>query len=136
MPPKDMKMIVLGCNQCMYAASDLAGTMKLQYDVSARIIRMPCTARLDINFILKALQEGADGMLVVGCHPGDCAFKTGNLGAERRVRFARKLIAQLGMNEDRVKMVFVSAAEGDKFAEEINKFAEEIRTIGPNPIRL
>ncbi|MHA2230110.1 MAG: hydrogenase iron-sulfur subunit [Candidatus Thorarchaeota archaeon] len=136
MPPKDMRLIVLGCMQCMYAASDLAGTMKLQYDVSSRIIRMPCTARLDINFILKALQEGADGVLVVGCHPGDCAYKTGNLGAERRVRFARKLVGQMGMNEDRVKMVFVSAAEGDKFAAEINKFADEIRAIGPNPIRL
>lgn len=136
MPPKDMKLITLGCNQCMYAAADLAGTMKLQYDVTSRIIRMPCTARLDINFILKALQEGADGVLIVGCHPGDCAYKTGNLGAERRVRFAKKLIAQLGLDEGRVKMVFVSAAEGDKFAEEINKFAEEIREIGPNPIRL
>jgi F420-non-reducing hydrogenase iron-sulfur subunit len=110
--------------------------MKLQYDLSARIIRMPCTARLDINFMLKALQEGADGVLIVGCHPGDCAYKTGNLGAERRVRFTRKLIAQLGLDENRVKMVFVSAAEGDKFAAEVNKFAEEIRAIGPNPIRL
>jgi len=122
--------------QCCYAAADLAGTMKLQYDVTSRLIRMPCTARLDINFILKALQEGADGVLIVGCHPGDCAFKTGNLGAERRVRFARKLIGQLGMNEGRVKMVFVSAAEGDLFAREINTFADEIRAIGPNPIRL
>ena len=122
--------------QCMYAASDLAGTMKLQYDASSRIIRMPCTARLDINFLLKALQEGADGVLVVGCHPGDCAFKTGNLGAERRVRFTKKLIEQLGLDERRVKMVFVSAAEGDKFAAEVNKFAEEIRAIGPNPLRL
>ena len=136
MPPKDMNIVIFGCMQCMYAAADLAGTMKLQYDASARIIRMPCTARLDINFILKALQEGADGVLVVGCHPGDCAYKTGNLGAERRVRFARKLVGQLGMNEDRVKMVFVSAAEGDKFAAEVNKFADEIRKIGPNPIRL
>ena len=110
--------------------------MKLQYDASARIIRMPCTARLDINFILKALQEGADGVLIVGCHPGDCAYKTGNLGAERRVRFAKKLVGQLGLNEGRVKMVFVSAAEGDLFAAEINKFANEIRKIGPNPIRL
>lgn len=97
---------------------------------------MPCTARLDINFLLKALQEGADGVLVVGCHPGDCAYKTGNLGAERRVRFTQKLIKQLGLDEGRVKMVFVSAAEGDKFAAEVNKFAEEIRKIGPNPIRL
>ncbi|MHA1936361.1 MAG: hydrogenase iron-sulfur subunit [Candidatus Thorarchaeota archaeon] len=136
MPPKDMNIIIFGCMQCMYAASDLAGTMKLQYDITSRIIRMPCTARLDINFILKALQEGADGVLVIGCHPGDCAYKTGNLGAERRVRFARKLVGQLGLNEDRVKMVFVSAAEGDKFASEINKFADEIREIGPNPIRL
>jgi F420-non-reducing hydrogenase iron-sulfur subunit len=120
----------------MYAAADLAGTMKLQYDISARIIRMPCTARLDINFMLKALQEGADGVLIVGCHPGDCAYKTGNLGAERRVRFTKKLIAQLGLDERRVKIVFVSAAEGDKFAAEVNKFAEEIRAIGPNPIRL
>ncbi|NHJ14203.1 MAG: hydrogenase iron-sulfur subunit [Candidatus Thorarchaeota archaeon] len=122
--------------QCMYAAADLAGTMKVQYGVSSRLIRMPCTARLDINFILKALQEVADGVLVVGCHPGDCAYKTGNLGAERRVRFARKLVGQLGLSEDRVKMVFVSAAEGDLFAKENNDFAEEIRKIGPNPIRL
>ncbi|RDE11816.1 MAG: F420-nonreducing hydrogenase [Candidatus Thorarchaeota archaeon] len=131
-----MNIIIFGCQQCMYAASDLAGTMKLQYDASSRIIRMPCTARLDINFLLKALQEGADGVLVVGCHPGDCAFKTGNLGAERRVRFTKKLIEQLGLDERRVKMVFVSAAEGDKFAAEVNKFAEEIRAIGPNPLRL
>ncbi|MEM2142230.1 MAG: hydrogenase iron-sulfur subunit [Candidatus Thorarchaeota archaeon] len=131
-----MNIIVFGCMQCMYAAADLAGTMKYQYDVSSRIIRMPCTARLDISFILKALQEGADGVLVIGCHPGDCAYKTGNLGAERRVRFARRLISQLGINENRVKMVFVSAAEGDKLAHEINVFAEEIRRIGPNPLRL
>ncbi|MDH4214916.1 MAG: hydrogenase iron-sulfur subunit [Candidatus Thorarchaeota archaeon] len=131
-----MNIVIFGCMQCMYAASDLAGTMKLQYDATSRIIRMPCTARLDINFLLKALQEGADGVLVVGCHPGDCAFKTGNLGAERRVRFTKKLIEQLGLDERRVKMVFVSAAEGDKFAAEINKFAEEIRAIGPNPIRM
>ncbi len=136
MPPKDMNIIVMGCMQCCYAAADLAGTMKLQYDVSARIIRMPCTARLDLNFILKALQEGADGVLIVGCHPGDCAYKTGNLGAERRVRFARKLVGQLGMNEERVKMVFVSAAEGEQFAKHINDFAKKIREIGPNPIRL
>lgn len=136
MPPKDSNIIVIGCNQCMYAASDLAGTMKLQYDISSRIIRMPCTARLDINFILKALQEGADGVLVVGCHPGDCAYKTGNLGAERRVRFTKKLVESLGIDERRVKMVFVSAAEGDKFAQEINIFADEIREVGPNPIRL
>jgi F420-non-reducing hydrogenase iron-sulfur subunit len=122
--------------QCMYAAADLCSTMELQYDVSSGIIRMPCTARLDINFILKALQEGADGVLIIGCHPGDCAYKTGNLRAERRVRFARKLIGQLGFNEGRVKMVFVSAAEGDKLAADINQFAEEIRKIGPNPIRL
>jgi F420-non-reducing hydrogenase iron-sulfur subunit len=113
----------------MYAASDLAGTMKLQYDATSPIIRRPCTARLDINFLLKALQEGADGVLVVGCHPGDCALKTGNLGAERRVRFTKELIEQLGLDERRVKMVFVSAAEGDKFV-------EEIRAIGPDPIRL
>ena len=75
-------------------------------------------------------------MLIVGCHPGDCAYKTGNLGAERRVRFTRKLVGTLGLNENRVKMVFVSAAEGDLFASEINKFADEIRKIGPNPIRL
>ncbi len=90
---------------------------------------MPCTARLDINFILTALQEGVDGVPVVGCHPG-------NLGTERRVRFTRKLVGQLGMNENRVKMVFVSAAGGDKFAAEINKFADEIRKLGPDPIRL
>jgi len=136
MPPKDMNIVIFGCMQCCYAAADLAGTMKLQYDVSARIIRMPCTARLDINFIMKALQEGADGVLVVGCHPGDCAYKTGNLGAERRVRFARELVDKLGMNKERVKMVFVSAAEGEKFAKEINDFADKIREIGPNPIRL
>ncbi len=131
-----MNVIIFGCMQCCYAAADLAGTMKLQYDVTSRLIRMPCTARLDINFILKALQEGADGVLIVGCHPGDCAFKTGNLGAERRVRFARKLIGQLGLNENRVKMVFVSAAEGDLFVKHVNDFADEIRAIGPNPIRL
>ena len=131
-----MRVVTIGCMQCMYAASDLAGTMKLQYDISSRIIRMPCTARLDINFILKALQEGADGVLVIGCHPGDCAYKTGNLGAERRVRFTKKLIESLGIDEGRVKMVFVSAAEGDKFAQEINTFADEIREVGPNPIRM
>ncbi|MGY5852200.1 MAG: hydrogenase iron-sulfur subunit [Candidatus Thorarchaeota archaeon] len=136
MPPKDMRVVTIGCMQCMYAASDLAGTMKLQYDITSRIIRMPCTARLDINFILKALQEGADGVLIIGCHPGDCAYKTGNLGAERRVRFVRKLIASLGIDEGRVKMVMVSAAEGDKFVEYINAFADEIRKIGPNPIRM
>ncbi len=115
---------------------DIAGTMKLQYDVSARIIRMSCTAKLDINFIMKALQEGRIGVLIAGWYPVDCAYKTGNLGAERRARFARWLVDKLDMNKKRVKMVFVSAVKGDLFAKHINDFAEKIREIGPNPIRL
>ena len=130
------KVVGFLCNWCSYGGADSAGKAQMSYPPNFRAIRVMCSGRADPQFVLKAFMEGADGVLIVGCHPGDCAYKTGNLGAERRVRFARKLIKQLGFNEGRVKMVFVSAAEADKFAADINQFAKEIRELGPNPIRL
>ena len=124
------------CRWCTHAAADLAGTSRIHVPADVIGIRVPCSGRVDPSFVYQAFLKGADGVLIGGCHPGDCAYKTGNLGAERRVRFAKKLVGQLGMNEGRVRMVMVSAAEGDKFAAYINEFADEIRAIGPNPIRL
>ena len=126
-----MRLLILGCMQCMYAAADLAGTMKLQYDVAARIIRMPCTARLDINFILKALQEGADGVLTIGCHPGDCHYERGNYLARRRMAVLKNLLEYAGIDPRRVRMTWVSAAEGHKFAEVVKEVTEDIQKLGP-----
>ena len=125
--------IILGftCNWCSYRAADLAGTARLKYPPNIRLIRLMCSGRMDPTFVLKALSEGADGILLTGCHPGECHYLDQNYKALRRYLMLRRTLPQLGVEAERVKLVWASAAEGVMLAREITTFVEEIRALGP-----
>ena len=122
------------CNWCSYAGADLAGTSRLQYPAGIRIIRVPCSGRINPAYIIKALAEGADGVMVSGCHPGDCHYLTGNLYARRRFTVLKRLLALAGINPDRVHFTWVSASEGGRFAQVVTDITDRIRALGPNQI--
>jgi len=119
------------CNWCTYAGADLAGTSRLQYAPNLRIIKLPCTGRIDPLFVLKAFENGADAVLVSGCHPGDCHYTSGNYHARRRWTMFRKLLAMTGIGDDRLFFSWVSAAEGQKFADLVNDVTAKVRQAGP-----
>lgn len=122
------------CNWCGYAGADLAGTSRIQYPPNLIAIRLMCSGRVDPTFILTALKRGADGVLIVGCHPGDCHYINGNLRTERRVALLKKMLSDLGLNDRRVRLEWISASEGEKFAAVVKEFVEELRALGPNPL--
>jgi F420-non-reducing hydrogenase iron-sulfur subunit len=119
------------CNWCSYRAADLAGTARVKYAPNIRLIRLMCSGRLDPTFVLKALAEGADGVLVSGCHPGECHYLEQNYKALRRFKLLRRTLTQMGIEPERVRLVWASAAEGVQLAAEINKMVEEVRALGP-----
>lgn len=125
------KIVGFLCNWCSYRGADLAGTARIKYAPNVRIIRVMCSARIEPTFILKAFQSGADGVLVLGCHPGDCHYQEGNYKTMRRLPLLKKMLAQMGIEEDRVKLDWVSASEGEKFASVVNDITEKVRTLGP-----
>ena len=118
------------CNWCSYAGADLAGVARLQYPPNVRIIRVMCSGRVDPQFIFKALAEGADGVLVAGCHPGDCHYADGNYKTMRRFQLMKKVLAQLGVEDERVRLEWISASEGNVFVRVIRDFTEKLRQIG------
>jgi len=128
------KIVGFLCNWCSYAGADLAGTSRILYRPNIRIIRVMCSARVDPTFVLKALAGGADGVLVCGCHPGDCHYSEGNHKAMRRFPLLKKLLADFGVEEDRVRLEWVSASEGQRFADIVNDMTERIRALGPSRI--
>jgi F420-non-reducing hydrogenase iron-sulfur subunit len=130
---KPFEPVIIGftCNWCSYRAADLAGTARVKYAPNVRLIRLMCSGRLDPTFVLKALSSGADGVLITGCHPGECHYIEQNYKALRRYLLLRRTLVQLGIEPERVKLVWASAAEGVRLAEEINKLVEEIRALGP-----
>ena len=119
------------CRWCSYPGADLAGTSRLAYSPSLRVIRVPCSGRVDPLFVLKAFQEGADGVMVLGCHPGDCHYLEGNYYARRRWAIYRKQLEFMGFDLRRIKFTWISAAEGRKFADEVAKYVGEVRALGP-----
>lgn len=123
------------CNWCAYAGADLAGTSRLIYPANVKPIRVMCSGRVDPVFVLEALKKGADGVLIAGCYPGDCHYQSGNYKANRRVILLKELLQQLNIDPRRVRFEYVSASEGQKFANVVKKFVEEIKEIGPNPLR-
>ncbi|MBN1376487.1 MAG: hydrogenase iron-sulfur subunit [Dehalococcoidia bacterium] len=131
---EEIKIVAFCCLYCAYAAADLAGSMRLQYPSNIRIVRTPCTGRLEVEFFMKALENGADGVLVAGCEEGSCHFKEGNLVAKRRVNYARKLLAEAGLESDRLRMVNVSAAGARLLVDHLQDMAETIHNLGPSPI--
>jgi len=125
--------VIIGftCNWCSYRAADLAGTARVKYPPNVRLIRLMCSGRLDPTFILKAIAGGADGVLITGCHPGECHYLEQNYKALRRYHLLKRTLAQMGIRPERVKLVWASAAEGVKLAAEITTFIEEVRALGP-----
>ncbi len=130
------KIIAFLCNWCTYTGADLAGTSRLQYPANVRIIRLMCTGAVDTIYILKALIEGADGVLIGGCHPGDCHYQTGNYKARRRVVILKKILNQFGYDEERIWLRWISASEGKLFADTITEIVKELKEKGPNPVKL
>ena len=129
------KIIGFCCNWCSYAGADLAGVSRFQYPPPIRIIRVMCSGRVDPTFILKALEMGADGVLIAGCHPGDCHYISGNYKVARRILLLKKVLEQLGIEKERIRLEWVSASEGARFAEVVTDFTQTIKNLGPNPIR-
>ena len=119
------------CNWCSYRAADLAGTSRLHYAPNMRVIRVMCSGRVDPQFVLKALREGADGVMIAGCHPGECHYVEGNIKALRRFILLKRMLAQLGVEEERVQLVWASASEGKILAEAVDEMTEQVRALGP-----
>ena len=126
------KIVAFLCNWCSYAGADLAGVSRIQYPPTVRIIRIPCSGRMNPLYILKALSNGADGVLVSGCHPGDCHYISGNYVARRKFAVLKSFLKFVGVEEDRVNFSWVSAAEGGRFAEVVKGVTERVRKLGPN----
>ncbi|MBL7208792.1 MAG: hydrogenase iron-sulfur subunit [Dehalococcoidia bacterium] len=125
------KIVGFLCNWCSYRGADLAGTARMKYSPNVRTIRVMCSGRVEPTFILKAFQLGADGVLVLGCHPGDCHYAEGNYKAARRMPLLKKMLAQLGVEDERVRLDWVSASEGDRFVSIIDDMTEKVRALGP-----
>ncbi|MBU8921322.1 MAG: hydrogenase iron-sulfur subunit [Bacteroidales bacterium] len=125
------KILAVLCNWCSYAGADLAGVSRMQYPPNIRVVRVPCSGRVDPLFILKGLQSGYDGVLVSGCHPGDCHYISGNYVARRRFAVLKPLLEFVGIEPDRVQFSWISAGEGERFAEVVSKVTEDIKKIGP-----
>jgi F420-non-reducing hydrogenase iron-sulfur subunit len=125
--------VIIGftCNWCSYRAADLAGTARVKYPPNVRLLRLMCSGRLDPTFVLQALAGGADGVLITGCHPGECHYLEQNLKALRRFHLLRRTLVQLGLEPERVQLVWASAAEGARLAEHFRRIVEEIRALGP-----
>ena len=125
------KLVAFVCNWCTYAGADLTGTSRIKYAPNVRMIRLPCTGRIDFMLIMKAFERGTDGVIVSGCHPNDCHYTSGNYHARRRWMVFKDLLEFMGVNTERITFSWVSAAEGAKWAEVVNSTVEEIRKLGP-----
>jgi coenzyme F420-reducing hydrogenase delta subunit len=128
------KILAFLCNWCSYAGADLAGTSRIQYPPNIRVIRVPCSGRINPLFIIKALQAGADGVLVSGCHPGDCHYQTGNYLAGRKSATLKRFLEFLGIEPGRIHFSWVSAAEGTKFSQLVTELTQTVRSLGPSKV--
>jgi F420-non-reducing hydrogenase iron-sulfur subunit len=129
------RIVAFACNWCSYAGADMAGVSRLQYPSNIRTIRVMCSGRVTPSWILRAFEHGADGVYVSGCHIGDCHYAFGNKMAEKQVATAKKLVELLGLEPDRLHLEWVSASEGQKFADSVSQFVERIKSLGESPIR-
>lgn len=123
------------CNWCSYTGADLAGTSRMKYAPNIRVIRVMCSGRVEPGFVLKSFKEGADGVLICGCHPGDCHYHEGNYKCLRRYHLLKKYVKQMGIEEDRLHLDWISASEGKEFAELVDGFTEKITELGPSTIK-
>mgnify|MGYP005836229983 CR=1 FL=1 len=133
--PFEPEIIAFCCHYCAYAAADLAGSMRLEYPPTVKIIELPCSGKLDVLYVLRAFENGADGVMVAGCLEGECHYLEGNLNARRRVEYAKKLLEQIGLEPQRLKMINLSSAMAGQFVAAVNEMNEQIVAIGPSPLR-
>ncbi len=129
------KILGFVCNWCTYAGADLAGTSRIQYPPNIRIVRLMCSGSVDPLYVLKALLEGADGVLVGGCHPGDCHYTNGNYKARRRITVLKSILRQIGLEDERVVLRWISASEGKRFADTVTEMVQKLKELGPNPLK-
>jgi len=128
------KIVAFACTYCSYTAADLAGSMRLSYSTKVRIVKILCTGRIDTIFLLKAFEEGADAVYVAGCEIGDCHFLEGNIRGKQVVQYTKKLLAELGIEPERLEFFHIAASDGPKFAEVADEMTQRARRLGPNPI--
>jgi len=133
----DKQPVILAfcCHYCAYAAADLAGSMRLQYPDNVRVLRLPCTGKIEVNYILAAFERGVDGVIVAGCLEGGCHFLEGNLRARKRVERAQQLLTEIGLEPERLEMFNLSSAEGARFAEIVTQMSRRLAQLGPSPLR-
>ena len=133
MAEKEFEPNIIGflCNWCSYAGADLAGTSRMKYPTNLKAIRVMCSGRVDPAFVLEALTRGADGVLIAGCHPGDCHYQSGNYKTNRRMKLLKKLVEEMGIEPQRIRFEYISAAEGQKFASVVTEFVSDIKKLGP-----
>jgi F420-non-reducing hydrogenase iron-sulfur subunit len=124
-------IVAFFCNWCTYLAADLAGTSRMKYAPNARVIRLMCSGRVDPQFVLDAFAHGADGVLIGGCHPGDCHYQEGNYKALRRYRLLKRLLTDLGIEEERIRLEWISAAEADRLRDVMNEMVAQLKELGP-----
>lgn len=134
-PDFEPEIIVFACHYCAYAAADLAGSMRLQYPSNIRLIKLPCTGKLEVIHLLRAIESGADGVYAAGCLEGECHYLKGNLWARKRVNKVKELLAEVGLEPERVEMYNMSSAAGPKFAAAATEFTARIKALGPNPAK-
>jgi F420-non-reducing hydrogenase iron-sulfur subunit len=134
---KEFEPNIIGflCNWCSYAGADLAGTSRIKYPPNIKSIRVMCSGRVDPVFVLEALRKGADGVLIGGCHPGDCHYQSGNYKANRRMKLLKKLLEEMAIDPGRLRFEYISASEGAKFASVVTDFVNELKKMGPNPLK-
>ena len=129
--PFEPRIVAFFCTWCTYTAADLAGTARMRYAPNVRIVRLMCSGRVDPQFVLAAFREGADGVLIGGCHPGDCHYEQGNYNAWRRFELLRPLLGEMGIEQERLRLEWISASEGDKVKRVCNEMTEQVRGLGP-----
>ncbi len=129
-PPWQPRIVAFFCNWCTYTAADLAGVSRMKYAANVRVIRLMCSGRVDPQFILEALARGADGVLIGGCHPGDCHYVEGNYKMLRRYEMLKRMLGNMGIEPERVRLEWISAAEGEKVKRVVNEMTEQIRKLG------
>jgi len=137
MPEKkfEPKIVAFFCNWCTYMAADSAGVSRMKYAPNARVVRLMCSGRIDPQFVLDAFAKGADGVLIGGCHPGDCHYQEGNYKTLRRMTLLKRVLAEMGIEEERFRLEWISAAEADRLMSTMNEMVEKVRALGPLRLR-
>ncbi len=135
LPDFEPEIVAFCCHYCSYAAADLAGSMRLQYPSNIKIIKIPCTGKVDVLYLLRAFEDGADGVIVAGCEEGSCHFINGNIRAKKKVNYIKKILDEIGLGGERLEMYNLSAAMGQRFADLAEEITKRIKKLGPSPIR-